>query len=536
MGRHLYLERLALGRSGFEDIAPADDGRADGLEQINHESDENDSGLQQQYNEKGRPINPATEKFKQDLRHAQNTILSLVNVVERKETSVSLKYREIASQRETVLKLEHERGEESDLAKVSIFYALNYFPGTLTARFQAGIFIFSVPFATTLLRELGQLKFLSWRNALSILFPGSPAFMLNGLADMVLYEAAQDSISWVTTEIRRYIPHQEQVNQFDRLTHAMMDLAFTCVDIVLLPIRYHACAQVLGLAPAWPLLPNYRALLPTSPLSYHRFLWQPLLGQGPLRYTTSPAVLILALNFLTRDNDDERPVGSKFTSFRYPPVNWPPPSKRLIADWQHSPLGTVLYHFYDIRRRTMSWFGYKLQLFGLQSDLPYDELQNHYLPGHQATADEEDRHHIWRSTSLALLPIQFLAERIDAFLSHFLTLGLESTVYRAITSSYLLSPLPKTALAMGALHNYIRLPAGQLAPFGSWAPGRDYLSKLGLGLALCCAAEVTTFFAIYGLARWQGKREFDWDHARRTGPWRKIGRTFYPRNMIEEVE
>lgn len=537
MGRYLYLERLALGRSAFEDPPPlAGDGDREDSEHINHETDAVDNAYRQHYNDKGRPINLATEKFKQDLRHAQNTILSLVNVVERKETGISLKYKDVAEQREIVLKLEHERGEELDLAKVFIDNAFTYFPQTLTARIRAGMYNLSVPFATTVLNELGLFSQQGWRGTLAILFPGTLAFMLHGLAGMLLYEASQDAVSWAMTEIRKYFPHQEQVNQFDRLTSAIIDLVFTAVDVALLPLRYHACAQMLGLAPAWPLLPNYRTLLPMSPLSYHHFLWQPLLGQGPLRYTTSPAVLILGLNLLTRDSDEERPVASKFTSFRYPHINWPPPSRKLIAEWQRNPLDTVLYHLFDVRRKVLSWFGYNLRLFGHQTDLPYDELQNHYLSGYKPPADEEDRHHIWRSTSLSLMPVSYLAERIDAFFSHFLILGLESTVYRAITSSYLMSPLPKTALAIGALHNYTRAPSDRLAPFGSWAPGRDYLSKLGLGLAFCCAAEVTTFFAIYGLARWQGRRNFDWDHDRRPGPWRKIGSVLYSKNMTDEDE
>ncbi|KAK0902387.1 hypothetical protein LTR57_019682 [Friedmanniomyces endolithicus] len=90
MGRQQYLTRLALGRSPF--LEATNEQHADvKVDQDGHDASKTEEpayrGYTQQYNSKGRPINPTTEARNAEMRRAQNSVLALVGVVESREHS-----------------------------------------------------------------------------------------------------------------------------------------------------------------------------------------------------------------------------------------------------------------------------------------------------------------------------------------------------------------------------------------------------------------------------------------------------------------
>jgi hypothetical protein len=132
----------------------------------------------------------------------------------------------------------------------------------------------------------------------------------------------------------------------------------------------------------------------------------------------------------------------------------------------------------------------------------------------------------YRSTSLAMQPVKYLAERIDHLFQRVLILPFESLVVRAVTQSFLATSLPKTSLAAAAMQvAYSPFGGGPLGGIvkassnaAAWNVAGGYLSKLGLSLALCCSTEVVLFFVIYRTYRRQGIRNFDWNTTPQTPP------------------
>lgn len=134
MGRRAHLERLALGRSAFQDepARPEDpNGELDHVSGSTTEDIELDNDYRQQYDSKGRPINPATEARNQAMRDAQNGVLAVVGVVEAKATADNdLNHRLYSKQkaRAKLLKAEQARGELVDLVTSFLGVALTWWP------------------------------------------------------------------------------------------------------------------------------------------------------------------------------------------------------------------------------------------------------------------------------------------------------------------------------------------------------------------------------------------------------------------------
>ncbi|KAK3109291.1 hypothetical protein LTR53_017611, partial [Teratosphaeriaceae sp. CCFEE 6253] len=85
MGRQQHLTRLALGRSAFQ--SSGDDEPGGDRTGLHGEGEATDGRPAQQYDAKGRPVNPATAARNAEMRRAQNSILALVGVVEAAERS-----------------------------------------------------------------------------------------------------------------------------------------------------------------------------------------------------------------------------------------------------------------------------------------------------------------------------------------------------------------------------------------------------------------------------------------------------------------
>lgn len=81
MGRQAHLARLALGRSPYGPPLLDDDGE---LFIGPHTHDDDARGYNQQYNDRGHPINKDSDLANRRLRRAQNEILRVAGVVKTK--------------------------------------------------------------------------------------------------------------------------------------------------------------------------------------------------------------------------------------------------------------------------------------------------------------------------------------------------------------------------------------------------------------------------------------------------------------------
>lgn len=82
MGREAYLNRVVLGRSAFE--APLRDGDGNFI-LGNHVRDRDDRSYEQQWNERGRPYNPESERKSKKFHQAQNEVLHACGVIISKD-------------------------------------------------------------------------------------------------------------------------------------------------------------------------------------------------------------------------------------------------------------------------------------------------------------------------------------------------------------------------------------------------------------------------------------------------------------------
>ncbi|KAI7494835.1 hypothetical protein KC357_g661 [Hortaea werneckii] len=490
MGRHEYLSRLALGRSPFENIDRRSDGF--GMQAENGEFSEPDGNAQsvngaQQYNAKGRPINPTTDLRNAEMRKAQNSVLELVGVVERRERSEhsnEMKFRYIHHARQTILAAEHETGEGIEsLIQLLAAPLTTWWSDCLIQRCLIGLYTAKEPFASVVSSMWQTLRTGGLKGTYSILFPGLVPYVAYVIARMCSEALAEDVIRRMSERVLRQalpIRHRKRMLHVLELIEAGLRLL---IDGSLLPLIYYATAQQIGVAPALPLLPPLGYHLPWSPYSFHAFGWKPLLGLPLLRSVSSPAALILGQTLLHIESEEGIISSTDLTNFRRPSFGELPevPKTPTIKD----PLGWILFQTYRLRRKAVEWCGWTI--------VPSSNVQNlntkheiDVLVGNEDGTDGSVRRH--RSTALARLPAQHLAAHIDSFLERLVLLPFECLVLRAVAISYSNSPLLKTLEALAATPMLPRPFAGwmdqALHSHSAIASTSAQINKVGLALIL----------------------------------------------------
>ena len=519
MGRRMYLERLALGRSPFEAV---DD--EDGIRNEPSGAEPVEAGAEyvQQYDTKGRPVNPSTEARNAEMRDAQNSVLALVGVVESKETEdreTQWRYAALRDERHSTLVKEHERGDEMEGWSIFIGAFLTFWPESLVTRMQAGLDASSTSFIDILLSEIDSAGRGGFAGMCSTFFGGIPACFVYHLFRMLLHGLREEGFSRLQIWLNQRLSRKAMKGVNNIIVWANRALAVG-LHVAILPIRYWFEVQRLSLAPALPLLPGWRSLLPSSYTgSYHAIMWTSTIGIPAIRRICSPATLLIASGQIWDDKNSETPVLSEFTEFQYPPINAPPSDLSCFrrGGGALNPLGQIVYQGSLIRNRLMRWFGWNLQYISANAPHPKKHENNH-VP--RAASDDHDEdssstssddenddglQHIYRSTMLVHHSPTELAETIDRILAKLVLLPVDCLVSVIVARSYLSSSLPKTAFAAHATSN--------LRTGWSWRGTGSYLSKVGLSVAFHFSAELCVFFILNTLCRWQGVSKFDWGTA-----------------------
>ncbi|KAF2169094.1 hypothetical protein M409DRAFT_65378 [Zasmidium cellare ATCC 36951] len=521
MGRQQYLTRLALGRSAFEPIEETQ-------QPTQQPQTPEDGRPQQQYDSKGRPTNPRIDAFNAEMRKAQNDVLALVGVVERKDLSdrrEEQRGRFVRDTREKVLRDEQEKGELMDYTVAGMGFLGHLWTEALVQRVQVGVYGAE--------RGIGEIVVAEWRGlfsdgglrrGLAGLFPGLGDIVMHTLVRLPLIVAVEQ----LTGRIQNYV----QKRRFKRRTtkrlytaiSILFELVLLGIDMALLPMEFHARAQKLGLAPLLPLFPSWKCFLPWHAASFHQFGWKPLFGVIFVRSLTTPGVLLLLYKVFHWDADEsEIPIAALFSTFRYPPIDTDPSLIPTPTD----PIGWLTHNMWSLRSKFMEWCGWDMhQLTSRPGHHGEEILENN-------TRQRDGTLH--RSTALAHLPAQRLAGSIDSFLARCITLPFESLMLRSVAHAFL-SYTPTPAAIEAAPHIYapftggpisqvLRSPTDRLA----WSSAGVYASRLGLALALDVSVDVLLFFGVYASTRYVGRRWYDWRPRRRAkddegvGERREIG-------------
>jgi hypothetical protein len=529
MGRLAHLTRLALGRSAFEELEANQD--------VDQPLINDDVGYRQQYDSKGRPINPRTVDIEVEVCHAQNEILELVGIVEKKDKIVQddeAKYQEMRQMRHQRMKIEDEYGRNISAVFEFVCPLLRIWVVDFIARLQTGVYPSGLRLCSILAKEWHILT----RNGLSRLLPGlestvivdnfldrewtilSPAMKIciGGLQSYIL----AGSIFKPTTE-RRVL---------NALPSIFMGLAMIPIDRLLLPFMIYADAQRLGLAPL-----DLTFLPPElfSNAAFRRTLWHPLKSIGRLSALTSPAVLMLLYRSCfkgfpvqTVNAQDLWSISMRsrvfqmFTSYRNPTID---------DGYKHidgptclrDPFGWILYQSYQLRTSLLKCLGWTMTNsrndYFEQDDSSLDRYESGRLAqdvsARPTNVDSVDR---YRSTLLAQLPAQFLANRVDYWMANILLLPLSSTILRGVARIFIGLPLPKTRIALeAARHTFAPFgggPFGQLvASRGSrsaWTDVCVYSGRLCFGATLYMATDILAFGMLYGAVNFIGIRRFGW--------------------------
>jgi hypothetical protein len=539
MGRYSYLTRLALGRSPFQDAdstqhsqpqspAPATSPTA---------SDQADSDTYiQQYDSKSRPINPATELRSAQMRKAQNSILALVGVVEDREhsfrtQSLRSRFRREAQQR--ILKDEHERGEDLELALISARPVLTWWIDCSMQRIQLGVHDSRLTFTEILSHELrGVLGCHGLKGVISALYPGAAAFSLwifgRWAWDWVV-ETGVNILSASLWNHQKGLSRRKQ-NRIQVLLQLLSDSLVLVGDACLLPLLYYSTAQQLGIAPAAnPLLPPFRSLLPRSSAPMYRATWTSLFN---VKYigNLSPAILLLAHTYTVSDIDDDTPINPALTNFTYPTMNTSPKRATSLLDGGSypDPFDHVLRSGYRMRCNILAWCGWRVR----PEQRRFISTPESWLLGDEMVADsprrvERDadgstmkttRSTSHRSTNLAHLPAKYLAVRIDELFIRLLLFPLTTAVYHAVATSYTASPvsplLPQTTTLFRPQTLVWRSPIVWLrSSFTNPGPLRKlgiYACRVGLSFALRITFESVVFIGVWRLVRRFGVRLYGW--------------------------
>ncbi|KAK4615295.1 hypothetical protein CLAFUW4_10079 [Fulvia fulva] len=513
MGRQQYLNRLAFGRSAFEDPEPV-------IEAEQRPQEDGDDGeYRQQYDSKGRPVNPAVDAIDAELRKAQNEVLELVGVVERKDQSdraTEVRNRASREQRQALLFAENDNGEvlEYTLSPISFFSHL--WAESILQRVHVGFYDTSRSMWDIIASECRAVRTASGNQRLAMILPGLGDTIAHLCVRMPLILAAEQIVGRLQTYFSRRCKSRKSRERMYTALIIGFQTFLAAIDIALLPMEFHCSAQRLGLAPQLPLIPPLKAFLPWHRDSFHRFGWLPLLG------LTSPVGLLLFHKALHYDADEEKiPICSLFTSFRYPTIAEHPTSSQLTPlerpALREDPLGWLLHQTWSARTSLMQRSGWNVVKM---STRPRDDEFENNTTLHWDYDDIDTKPPpVHRSTALAHLPAQYLASIIDCFFIRLLTLPFESFMLRSIAQSFMSSSTTtKTAQGISAAA-YLYTPLGG-GPFGalfrsplsasSWTSAGFYLSRLGLAIALTTSIDAIIFFGVYKATKYVGRKYFQW--------------------------
>lgn len=519
MGRRDYLSRLALGRSPYEELEKVAEEDETPL-RTTTAPEVQTNGIAaavgdhvQQYDAKGRPVKPATEARNAEMRRAQNSVLELVGVVERRESSERLndmKLRNIGEARQSVLAAEHENGEGLESAIALVLLPLGtWWSDCLTERCMTGLYAAERPFAQIISGMWQKLCTGGAKSFYSVLLPGAFAHVVYIASHLCLEALLEDAVRRGSRRLlRRRLRPKSQKRWLYALEIFETGL-FLAVDAAMLPLVYYATAQQAGIAPAFPVLPPLSYHLPWHPVSFHAFGWKPIMGLSLVRNVGSPAALLLGQMVLSTESEDGSLVSNEMTALRRPILDRSPNSSKLHL--LRDPVGWTLLQTFKLRTKVLEWCGWNI------TPAPGSQQSGVKHEVDVSVANDEGvnvnvRRH--RSTALARLPAHFLAAHIDQLLERFIMLPLEFLTLRAVALSYMSSSLPKTLDALCAA----RTSPGPLSiwPTGAWfsLPMVTKLayqaSKLGLALtlrvcvgAVLCAGVTKSICCI-------GQRSYDW--------------------------
>ncbi|CAH0029079.1 unnamed protein product [Clonostachys rhizophaga] len=219
MGMQGPLTAQALGRSPYDDVVQGEG------EDENHEP-------RQQYDHRGRPINPESKRINRDMIRSHNEVMLVVGVAEPETPS--------AAPGEAELKRQHSEYEESTGSRLAwtakaLIHGIGLF-GLTGARERVLVF---KRYSDTPFRDLYRMTRMNF-SVSQYVFPGSPAGILAG---------------WCQ---HRFTPPWHDYDDFNFKIYCMHEAWYYVID----HLQLYASFQRLGLVSSTQLLPSWKYFIP----------------------------------------------------------------------------------------------------------------------------------------------------------------------------------------------------------------------------------------------------------------------------------
>ncbi|KAF1929566.1 uncharacterized protein M421DRAFT_419361 [Didymella exigua CBS 183.55] len=305
MGRQAYLAKIAFGRSAFEPTGEV----TESDEYIQLAASQSDEPLPERYreakannyiqlyDERGNPINPRAHAYSKRLRDAQNDVLASVGVVERRRSPAEGLP---GSYEERLDELESEEtvGNALALASTVVENLCTWWIGSIRDR----LLTFRIPDALPFLQVVASERTASGS---SIAYTGFTSRLVSTIG---IQACVYGAYAYRPIDRLMQLTHaSSKTRHFVRRSRSVLTLGFRLgLEVLFYPLSYHANLQRLGLLPARPLLPFWKAFIPFSPwspltpLSVHHDAASGSVVDVVKAVLTSPMVIIIAEHFYER--------------------------------------------------------------------------------------------------------------------------------------------------------------------------------------------------------------------------------------------
>ncbi|KAL3468349.1 hypothetical protein BJX64DRAFT_245650 [Aspergillus heterothallicus] len=220
MGRHAYLNRLALGRSPYEAPEPLDGSSVEPpISTITRRSRLHADGYVQHYDERGHPVNPESKSYGKELRRAKNDILSTMGIVVSEDTNRGRN----EQQKIDAIVAENDYGLIMvTLDQISVFLG-SWWTTSLTGRIQTFRSYTNVPIMRIMSHERASL------GALGFYFAGVPAWAVSTCLSICRHHPLERLISI----IQNYFPDNDTGSKLVRASFTILHTTTRGILLVL---------------------------------------------------------------------------------------------------------------------------------------------------------------------------------------------------------------------------------------------------------------------------------------------------------------
>lgn len=521
MGRIEYLTRLALGRSAFQELEIESHPRTvkqevESQEAADGRRDPAQTVYIQQYNSKGRPINPPADASRAEQRRAQNEVLALAGVLERTdkartEADARAKGLIIASDREQ----EDRLGERLDMVADMATSIATHYPNILLKRCLAGMYQPDMPFAAILARDFHSVRTGDLGNAVRVLCPDLDLIVVHFALGLRLAPYLQRAAYALEKRLLTSGLPPETLKIYFRMAETSYWALAVGTEIALLPlVHYWECTQ-LGLTPRMPLRPLAHCLLQYSGRFFAHVWQRELRTRSVWLYSSLSVLLADSIEIGTGE-----PATARIAAWsKYEVLKDLSPSGRqtqrrpgVVSD----PCGRILYEVETMRNVFMQWLGWNGKDSSVHPN-PNAFAETH--SGGSGTADSNARSS-HRTSSLARLPARRLGLLMETLLGRILLLPLESLLLRCSARAFVqvaglcrVGPMtgspyvPSSGVWVGGVMSVGPAAAASWVRSGRWASS---FSKVGLALGLLVGVEAALYGGVYMATRSHGIDRFGW--------------------------